>query len=372
MNNNENKKRDGEYLIKMSFVAIGLFVVLGIIIGSYIWNLIFDPSHFDVNKWANRAVFNGSIALACMVLGFIALVESYKSRENGKYMKRVTAFNDMVDALYKTIKIVFFDQFITWYATRQVREKKIKYLTMHGLARMDAEVIVDYASENDIERISGLRKGEEPKGEFGEDIVKEVKGKEILIPAIRDTMAAYVEEVLNGTITVNAETASYYTSIGKNSDGNLTSLERPIATEKERVKSMRRSFISKAITGLIYVTIGSLLVVDLSSGVGTAEAVWTMVLRIICATIGFIGGGFAGLTDGKFQYKEIGEKMRILIEYDQYLECGEFKPVTYEETAKERIAAVKKKEEEAKAEVLDPVPQPLQIEQNNLIPEGGK
>ena len=69
----DRKNHDSEYVLKMGFVVIGVIVVLAIIIASWIWNLIFDPEHFDVNKWATRAIFNGSISLAMMVLGFIAI-----------------------------------------------------------------------------------------------------------------------------------------------------------------------------------------------------------------------------------------------------------------------------------------------------------
>ena len=169
---------------------------------------------------------------------------------------------------------------------------------------MDAEVIVDHATAGDIEKISGLKKGVKPTGTMGEDVVKTLKdGTEILIPAIKDTMAAYVEEVLIGVITVEPETASYYTSADKNNKGNLTSLERPQQTEIERVKSMKRSFISKIIIGLGYTTLLALLAVDLSKGVGTAEAIWNLLYRIASATIGFAAGGFTGATNVRFLYK---------------------------------------------------------------------
>lgn len=370
------KGKDQEYVVKMGFVFMGLFFVLMLIIGDYFWHLIFDPSQFNATKWGNRAIFNGSISLACMVLGFIALLESYKAKENGKYQKRLKAFNDKVKEIYDSIKILFFDQFITWYAERQLRNKKIKHLTSHGIPRIDAEIIIKYASERDIETLSGIRVGEEPKGEYGEDIVREDEnGKEILIPAILDTQAPYVEEVLNGTIAVQTETASYYLSIGKNRKGNLESLERPMATEEDRVKSMKISFISKVIISLIYATLFSLLFVDLNNDTGTAEALWNALLRMLSATLGFITGGLAGLTDGKYQYKEMGEKMRVQMEYCQFFDNGEFVPVTYEETAQKRIEEYHKRKAERMAEVVDdpkkeePKPEVLQLEHEQMLIE---
>ena len=347
---NKLKSKNPEYILKMGFVLIGVFVVLAIIIASWVWNLIFDPEHFDVNKWATRAIFNGSISLAMMVLGFVAVGESLKARETGKYMLRRNAFNDLVNQLYETSRIVYFDPFISWYAERQVREKKIRYLTKHGMPRMDAEAIIDHASLDDLEKISGLKPGEKPRGRSGEDIVKTDKnGNEILIPAIRDTLVAYVEETLNGTITVEVEDASYYTTADKNKKPDLTSLERAQATENERIKSLRYSFISKIVTGLVYVTMFALLGVDLNTGMGTPEAVWNLILRLGSATVGFIGGGFTGSSNAQFIYKWLGDKMRVLNEYNKYMDTGEYKPKSYAETAKERIAEVKRKEEQEKS-----------------------
>ncbi len=353
----EEIRKNPERTLKLGFVAIGVMVVFAVIIGSWLWNLIFDPTHFNATKWGNAAFFDGSISLAMMVLFFIAINETLKSRpaeNNGKYQKRLLSFNDLVMGLHKSGRLIFFDQFISWYVERQVREKKITHLTKHGMPYMDACVIVDYASAADIEKISGLKSGEKPKGEYGEDVIRvEKDGTEILIPAIKDTLAGYVEEVLTGIITVEPETAAYYTTAEKNRKGYLTSLERPQETENDRIRSMKVSFISKIVIGLIYTTLFALLTVDLSKGIGTAEAFWTLVRRLSAATLGACAGGFTGATNVRYLYKWIGEKMRIIDEFNEHLDLGEFVPKTYSETALTRIQAVHKKEEEAKENVVD-------------------
>lgn len=353
--NKRFKDKDPDYILKMGFVAIGVVVVVAIIIASWVWNLIFDPEHFDVNKWANRAIFNGSISLAMMVLGFIAIGESLKAKEDGKYHQRREAFNEIVNKVYDSHRIVYLDPFISWYAERQVREKRIRYLTKHGMPRVDAEMVIDYASFDDLEKISGLRPGEKPSGKTGVDIIKKDKdGEDILIPAIRDTLVAYVEEVLNGMITVDVEDASYYTTADKNKNADLTSLERAQATERERVHSLRASFISKIAIGLVYVTMFAMLATDLNQGMGTPEAIWNLILRLGSATLGFAGGGFTGSSNTHFVYKWLGDKMRVLNEFNHFLDTGEYKPISYAESAKERIKAVKEREEADKAAVVDP------------------
>lgn len=342
-------KKNPDYVIKMGFVAIGIIVVIAVIFGSWLWNLIFDPAHFSWTKWGNAAIFDGSLSLITMVLGFIAINESLKSKpaeNNGKYQKRLLSFNEMVNQLHKSGRLIFLDQFISWYVVKQVKEKKITHLTKHGMPYIDAEIIVEYATADDIEKISGLKKGEKPTGAMGEDVIRlDKNGKEILIPAIKDTMAAYVEEVLTGVITVEPETASYYTTADKNNKGNLTSLERAQETEKDRVKSMYISFITKIVVSLLYTTLFALLAVDLSKGAGTSEAIWNLMRRIAAATVGFLAGGFTGATNVRFLFKWLGEKMRVIDEYNEYLDLGEFVPKTYSETAMQRIKAIHDKEE---------------------------
>ena len=336
-------KRDQEYLLKMGFVLIGVFVVLGIIIGSWVWNLVFDPSAFDVNKWAVDAIFNNALSLAMMVLGFIAINETLKTKENGKYQKRREQFRDMVNGLIESGRIVFFDQFVSWYTEKQVREKKIKHLTKMGMPRMEAEVIVDHAIPSDIPIISGLNPGDKPRGEMGKDIVRKIgDGKEVLIPAIKDTLAAYVDEVLNGVVTVEAETAAYYTTEDKNRDANLESLEMARATDRDRSRSMVSSFVAKILTVIVYVTIISMLVADLNGDATTAEALWNFFKRIFSATAGFLSGGFSGATNVKYLFKWLGDKMRVISEYNKYSDLGEFRPKTYSETYSQRIEEAKK------------------------------
>lgn len=343
-----DRNRNPEFIMKMAFVAIGVIVVLAFILGSFFWNLMFDPENFDVNKWANRAVFNGSISLAMMVLGFIAIDSAMTSKEEGVYLKLVYTFNDLVEKLYEDNTIIYFDQFIPWLADIQLREKKIRHLTKRGMGRMEAEAIVDFAKVEDIEVISGVKPGEKSEDgqAYGQDVVRTLKdGKEILIPAIKASWAPYVEDVLTDRITLNVEDASYYLTAGKNKDANLTTLERAQATERERVKAIRFSFVSKILIGLVYTAVFSLLVVDLNSEMGTSEALWNLMLRLGSATIGFLSGGFAGNTNVRFVCKWVKEKMKVIRDYNKYLETKQFAPKSYTETMKERIEAAKKERE---------------------------
>ena len=105
---------------------------------------------------------------------------------------------------------------------------------------------------------------------------------------------------------------------------------------------------------MLYVSLFALLAKEINEGLGEAEAIWNLILRLASATLGFVGGGFTGFSNTQFVYKWLGDKMRVLKEYNQYLDTKQYRPKTYEETVKERIEAVKKKEESDKASVIIP------------------
>ncbi len=364
--NGTKPKKDIDYVVKMSFVYLGLGVVIAIIVASWLWNLIFDPSRFDLNKWLNRTIFNSALSLATMVLGYVAFYESLKNKENGKYQNRLSSFLEKVKGVYESELILYFDQFLVWYSEKQLRNKKIKHLTNRGMNRIEAEIIVDYASVSDIPTLTGLAKGQTPTGGKGEDIIKKVEGengeiKEVLIKAFEDQYAYYVEEVLGGKIILDVETPAYYLSVEKNRENNLESLEQAQAAERDKYKSIKTSFISKTVIGVIYLTLAAMLFVDQNSDMTSSEAIWEFILRILSATIGFVGGGFVAILAISFTIKVLGKKKNVLVEYKANYEKKEFVPKTREQLQNELIEHIKNETQKAKENVVDPEVEEPQI-----------
>lgn len=352
----KTKEKDPELMLKMTFVVVGVIIVLAFIVGRWLWNLVFDPEHFDVNKWASNEVINSSITLIMMVLGFIAVAETSKGKETSKFCGMKEEFNDIVEEMYNDGSIVYFDQFVPWQAERQLFNKKVRHLTKNGMGRMEAEAIIKYAKIGDIETISGVKPGskdKKKKDEYGKDIVRQdADGNDVLIPAIKASWAPYVEDVLTGRISIDVSDPSAYTSIGNSKHADLASLERTKADERERVKAVRKSFISKIITGLVMTGILGLLVVNLSTGATTSEALWSFLQNIISAVTGFAYGGFTGALDIRFLIKIIKDNMRVLREYKKCTDLNLFKPQSFEQTMGARIKAVKEEEKKARENVV--------------------
>ena len=120
------RKANIEYVFKITAVLAGVIIVFGVIIGSYFWNLVFDPSNFDLKSWLQNTIFIIIISLVMMVLGFIDMDATVKSMKRSNYNRDRAAFNEDVGSIYEDDTIVFFDQFIPWLAERQLRQKNIR------------------------------------------------------------------------------------------------------------------------------------------------------------------------------------------------------------------------------------------------------
>ena len=360
------RKANIEYVFKITAVLAGVIMVFGVIIGSYFWNLVFDPSNFDLKLWLQNTIFIIIISLVMMVLGFIDMDATVKSMKRSNYNRDRAAFNEDVGSIYEDDTIVFFDQFIPWLAERQLRQKKIRYLTAHGISTADAENLIDYATEDDLPIISGIKPGEEPTDAKGKPIVREITlngkngepmTKKVVVPAIKGKCAAYVQDMLSGAVTIDVEDPSYYLTDSKTKELGKTSLESSKGTEKERRKYVVRQFITKALFVLVVSLITTLLAPS-NHGGGDSGADATLAFRLVSAFGGFASGSLAGLINVTYTTRWINDKHKVVNDFIKFLKTGVFKPLTKEQMDELTIKAFEEKEaisvDDCRAMVEDP------------------
>jgi len=353
-------KKSLEFYFKMTVVFGGIVIVFAIILGSYLWNLIFNPEGFVLRVWLEKLIFCLILAYIMMVLGFIDLDSTLRASKKSDYSRDRASFNEDVGNIYEDDSVVYFDQFIPWDAERQLRQKKIRYLAARGIKTADAENLIDYANEEDLPTISGIKPGEKPTDKMGEDLVKTIKikndegetvSKEIVVPRIKGTNAAYVQDMLSGNVSIDIEDPSYYLTDSKTKDSNKTNLERAQATEHERRKYIKKQFITKGLSMIVISLVFTLLTPDSNSALSGEERAWILVLRISSAIGGFGGGALAGVMNVAYVTRWINDKHKVVVDFIKYLKSGMFKPLSREELEKAKIDQFrKKKEEEAKAE----------------------
>lgn len=346
------RKANIEYVFKITAVLAGVIIVFGVIIGSYFWNLVFDPSNFDLKSWLQNTIFIIIISLVMMVLGFIDMDATVKSMKRSNYNRDRAAFNEDVGSIYEDDTIVFFDQFIPWLAERQLRQKKIRYLTAHGISTADAENLIDYATEDDLPIISGIKPGEEPTDAKGKPIVREITlngkngepiTKKVVVPAIKGKCAAYVQDMLSGAVTIDVEDPSYYLTDSKTKELGKTSLESSKGTEKERRKYVVRQFITKALFVLVVSLITTLLAPS-NQGGGDSGADATLAFRLVSAFGGFASGSLAGLINVTYTTRWINDKHKVVNDFIKFFKTGVFKPLTKEQMDELTIKAFEEKE----------------------------
>ncbi len=352
-----------DFYFKMTIVAAGVILVFAIILGSYFWNLIFNPEGFNVKSWLERIVFLILIALVMMVLGFLDLDSTLRASQRSDYSRDKASFNEDVGAIYENDTVVYFDQFIPWYAERQLRDKKIRHLTAHGISTADAENLIDYADEEDIVVISGIKPGDKATEKKGEDLVKTIRKRnakgemeefKVVIPAIKGTAAFYVQEALCGAVKIDVEDPSYYLTDSKTQDTGKTTLERAQSTEKERRRYIKRQFISKICSMVVISFIMGLLVTDEASGTSTDERNWILMQRIGAAVGGFGTGALMGVFNVAYVTRWINDKHKVVTQFIKCHKTGLFKPKTRKELDEIKIAEAKAKEEERKRNTIEP------------------
>ena len=352
-----------DFYFKMTIVVAGVALVFAIILGSYIWNLIFKPEQFDVKTWLERVVFCVLIALVMMVLGFLDLDSTLRASKRSDYSRDKASFNEDVGAIYENDTVVYFDQFIPWYTEQELRQKKIRHLTAHGISTADAENLIDYADEEDLITISGIKPGDKATEKKGEDLVKTVRRKnakgemeeiKVVIPAIKGTDAFYVQEALSGAVKIDVEDPSYYLTDSKTQDTGKTTLERAQSTEKERRRYIKRQFITKTGSMVVISFIMGLLATDDASGVTSEEKNWVLMQRLAAAIGGFGTGALMGVVNVSYVTRWINDKHKVVTKFAKYYKTGLFKPKTRKELDEAKIAEAKAKEEERKRNTIEP------------------
>lgn len=367
-NSDKKERKSIDYYFKIMVVAVGVVIVFAIILGSYLWNLIFNPEGFVLRTWLERVIFNTIIALTMMVLGFIDLDTTLRSSKKSEYFRDRGSFNEDVGSIYENDSVVYFDQFIPWHAERQLRRKKINYLTARGITTADAENLIDYASEEDLPIISGIRPNEQPTDKKGEDLVKKVKKRlddgsiveiEVVIPAIKGTNAAYVQDMLSGSVKIDVEDPSYYLTDSKTKDPGKTTLERAQSTENERRKYLRRQFVTKGLSMAVFSLIFSLLA-PADSEISDAERAWVLIQRLAAAIGGFGSGALAGVINVSYVTRWINDKHKVVTDFIKFYGTKIFVPKTREQLDQAKIAEFRKKEAETiTPEVVQPNDPPM-------------
>lgn len=351
------EKKPVEFYFKMAVVVGGSVIIFAIILGSYLWNLTFNPENFQLVPWLEKIIFCTVISYVMMVLGFVDLDATLRASKNSSYSKDREAFNNDVGELYENNTVVYFDQFIPWEAERELKDKKIRFLTSRGISTTDAETLIEYASEDDLPIISGINPGDKPTGKFGEDLVKTVKvkgkdGKEIekkvVIPKIKDINASYVQCVLDGEVTIDCEDPSYYLTDSKTRDTGSTRIERAQHAEKERRRYVVRQFITKGVSMVVISLIFTILTPDIADAGDMSERTWTFMLRLASAFGGFGAGAFAGVQNIAYITRWIDDKHKVVVDFTKYMESGLFVPKTREQLDKEKIEEYERAEKERK------------------------
>ena len=323
---------------------------LAFIIVMTITNVGIDPE-FNWVKWAGNSMILFGIAVFGLFMGESVGIDKQKEKTNynqqgevvgGLYQKSLYEYNvfrKLIDDL-----IIYFPLFYDWFVPQRLESKQSNYLIMNNVRMGQAHNIVKYCTMEDYAEMK-----------LHPIIKHDENGKEVIIAKLLEREYEPVKEVLDGSIKLELSGTAYYLQAYAESN-NKDIIEQGEAIKQQRKYNKKSSRAIRLISGaFVSLALGILTVNDFMRGDDT-QAWVNLIVRITNMFTALLSGYLSGVVDVKLEAGAIANKTEVLrlfkSAYDKHL----FKLYTEEELNRKEWEKYQKDMEEAKANVVDPVP----------------
>ena len=354
----EKKIGHSDVAFRLASLGLGSVTLFLSVFVTFLLSTDFSFQNINWNDWAFNFAINGVLSVLAILLSLNGISEILKTREDGAYMNCFNALNALTEELYDKNEYVTFDGFVPWMEAHETRKAKINYLTRAGIDASIAKDIVDYASTADIPVISGYDGKGKPSEAYGQEVIREDRdGNDVYIPAIKGIWANPVSKVLSNKVRVFFPNSAYFLTTWSGQGDDVSTGESAIKTERKRRRVIRSSVASRIISlGLMSAMFG-LITVDVSLAENLMDKVWTFLSRLFIVVAGFVNGGVLACTSVGYLVKELKDKIKMIRDFHQYLNSGEYKPIDYEEEKRRKIAKhLELKAKEAREKAVEPIP----------------
>lgn len=332
-----NSRTDTRF--KLGFILTGSIALIIAIFATFLISTDFSLQEVDWQEWAVNFAINVIVSVLAIFLALNGVTEILKSKEEGSYQRCFDSLNELTEEVYSRNELVTFDGFVPWMEGHETRKAKINYLTRAGIDANIAKDIVDYASTSDIPTISGYDGKGRPSEAYGEEVIrKDRDGNDVYIPAIKGIWAKPVSKVLSNKVRVFFPNSAYFLTAFPNVDDDVSTGESALKTERKRRRLIRSNIASRIVSLALTSALLGVVAVDISLSDGWAEKLWSFISHLLIAITGFVNGGVLACTSVNYLVKELKDKIKMIRDFHQYLNSGEYKPVDYEEEKRRKIA----------------------------------
>lgn len=297
--------------------------------------VVFDLEHLDVQKWVTNSLINVGIMIISIILGEITGNDKLRERVGGLFQIALKKYNDLLDELKDNCQIVFFSQFYIWYKARELKNKKISYLVLHGFEHQTAIKIVSVVAKEDLEKM------------VDENLVKidEKTKKEVKFKKINSDELETLKEIYSPSFTLDEPKEYTYYLTPFNDSSTTSILEKPKALErKEKSNKLFNRTFKILMSIFISVLWGTATIADTNGG--AKAVIGNLIARLTAMFGGLLSGFLTSVVDVKIESEKLEDKYTVLRDMEIYIDKKEFVPKTYDELVEDEISDGKVEERE--------------------------
>ena len=334
--------------MKKAVKALTIVGGLALIVFTTVANVTLDPNKTSWSTWLTNSLILVGIMVFGLVMGESVGTDRQTEKKGGLYQTNMGLFYQAREAVSDIT--IYFSQFYLWYKERERYEKRIDYLMEHGFEYAWAKAIIDHLQLDDVSKLTR------------EAVAYEKNGKRVIIKRIAPEKEEFVRKVLDGSITIDSPSYSYYLSANAHDNKKYTLEQANVITKSIRVnKTMNR--LLKISSSLFISAIWGMVTVNEFMDGSSAQAWLNLISRITSFVTAFSSGWATSVVNVKLEALRLENKTTVLKDYRACVDKKEFTPRSYEDEARAEWEREEKAREEAKASVIDPeiVPKPEEI-----------
>lgn len=333
--------------LKGTMRAFSILWMIALIVVMTITNIGIDQT-FNWSRWLSNSMILFGITVFGLLIGESVGVDFQKERENGLFKRTLRNYDDyraLIDGL-----VIYFPLFYDWYVPQRIEKKNIEFLVMGGMHHQKAEAIVKYCSMDDYADLKTHA------------IEKQVDGKTIYIKKLLDKEYEPVLMVFRGDVRFKQSGPSYYLqAFAESNQADLMEVGEVIKETRSKARRMNRA--ARLVSGVIIsLGLGILTVNDFMKG-NDAQAWMNLISRITNLFTALLSGYLSGVSDVIKESNSIENKTDVLKMFKEAYDNHLFPVYSEYEGAKKEFEEYQKEVEEAKNNVVDSVPEVLQIEE---------
>lgn len=344
--NDFTEKMRKNFNLKKAIKAFTIAVGLLLIVFMTAVNIAFDPTKLEFVDYVCNSLILVGIMVFGLVMGESVGEDRQLEKQGGLYQTNLGQYIEMRRSIEPNE--IYFPQFYGWYKQVRAYAKRIDYLVDNGIEHEWAKAIVDYLEPSDLDKLTH------------QSIAYEKDGKKAIVKKISEEQKAIVAKLYNGDLRLNAPSYSYYLS-AHSKVNRKDILEQPSVFERDIKNNKRLNRSMKIVTSLVVSFLWSTVTVKEFMDGGDAQAWLNLVSRLCAFVTSFCSGWATSVIDVKIQSQMLENKVSVLRAFNECIAKGEFKPKTYEESAREAYEKEEKEREEAIKAVVQPEIEVAQI-----------